>query len=314
MKIKLLCLQLAAFIALSGCQSSGQSHRATAGAIGHCNPLTYQCHQQRENSPISKSIQVKLERANALSRSGKILPAIALLEGLAPSSEAEVAAINHQLALVHDQNQMDHMVVYYAQAALSGQHLDPEKHATLLRLELLRLFRLGYFDEVKGKISAYYAYMGITADRYLDPVLLYIALQQDDKAAMSALREKMNKSPEKSDSYASFVALTSVKIEQATEPTFSLPDKPVIKYRVPYDYPKEALYQGIQGQLSLQFDIDNQGKPVNITVVESSPEGVFDQAGIDALTQWRYLVKLDMNGKVIEGQALNIEFRWGLNY
>ncbi|WP_125563673.1 energy transducer TonB [Pseudoalteromonas rubra] len=314
MKMKLLYLQLAALIVLSGCQSSGQSHRTMADAIGHCNPLTYQCHQQRKNSPISKSIQAKLERANALSRSGKILPAIELLEGLTPGTKAETAAINYQLALVHDRNQMDHMVVYYAQAALSGQHLDSEKHATLLRLELLRLFRLGYFDEAKSKIGAYYTYMGISADRYLDPVLLYIALQQDDKAAMSALREKMNKSSQKSDVYASFVALTSVKIEQAKQPRFSLPKEPVVKYQVPYDYPREAAYQRIEGHISLQFDIDSQGKPVNITVLESSPTGVFDQAGIDALTQWRYLVNLDTNGKVIEGQAHNIEFRWGLNY
>ena len=57
----------------------------------------------------------------------------------------------------------------------------------------------------------------------------------------------------------------------------------------PY-YPKDAWDQKIEGELTLQYDVSPDGKPTNIVVVDSQPEGVFDQAGIEALQYSKYTI------------------------
>lgn len=62
--------------------------------------------------------------------------------------------------------------------------------------------------------------------------------------------------------------------------------------RVAPIYPEQARQQGIEGSVLLEFDINEQGEPVNIKVAESEPRGVFDAAAIAAVEQWRYVPKL----------------------
>ncbi len=47
-----------------------------------------------------------------------------------------------------------------------------------------------------------------------------------------------------------------------------------------------------EGWVVLVFDINKSGNPINITVVDSYPDGVFDNEGIKALTKWKYKPKL----------------------
>ncbi|WP_281213218.1 M56 family metallopeptidase [Shewanella insulae] len=58
--------------------------------------------------------------------------------------------------------------------------------------------------------------------------------------------------------------------------------------RIEPGYPTEAAKQSIEGYVQLQFDIDKQGKVSNVSVIESSPAGVFDAEAVKALSQWRY--------------------------
>ena len=53
-------------------------------------------------------------------------------------------------------------------------------------------------------------------------------------------------------------------------------------------YPRQAALDRVEGSVSLQFDINEDGLAVNIQVVESNPPGVFDANAIKALKCWRF--------------------------
>ncbi len=53
-------------------------------------------------------------------------------------------------------------------------------------------------------------------------------------------------------------------------------------------YPKRALQRGREGHVTVEFDITARGTVVNEKVVEAAPPGVFDDAALDALRQYRY--------------------------
>jgi TonB family protein len=58
--------------------------------------------------------------------------------------------------------------------------------------------------------------------------------------------------------------------------------------RIAPNYPLEASQDGVEGYVVLNFTVTPQGKVKEIEVVESSPEGVFDDAATKALAKWRY--------------------------
>ena len=58
--------------------------------------------------------------------------------------------------------------------------------------------------------------------------------------------------------------------------------------RINPSYPTTAAEQGIEGQVTLSFSITTDGKVSDVEVVESQPQGVFDEAAVAALQKWRY--------------------------
>lgn len=62
-------------------------------------------------------------------------------------------------------------------------------------------------------------------------------------------------------------------------------------YSINAIYPRAALSVKQDGWVLLKYDVSGGGVPFNITVQDSSPPGVFDQASLDALAQWRYARK-----------------------
>ncbi|WP_376695116.1 energy transducer TonB [Wenzhouxiangella sp. EGI_FJ10305] len=56
----------------------------------------------------------------------------------------------------------------------------------------------------------------------------------------------------------------------------------------PY-YPHSAMMYCLSGSVDLEFTIDTQGIPKDISVVESEPAGVFDRAAIDAVERWHFI-------------------------
>lgn len=65
-----------------------------------------------------------------------------------------------------------------------------------------------------------------------------------------------------------------------------------------------------QGFVKLSFDIDEQGKPMNINIIESEPKKVFDKAAVNALEKWRYDPKI-VNGVAVKqtNQTVKLDFK-----
>lgn len=53
-------------------------------------------------------------------------------------------------------------------------------------------------------------------------------------------------------------------------------------------YPRQALEAGIEGTVMIEFGLRRNGTVRDMRVVHSEPEGVFDQAAMAALRDWRY--------------------------
>lgn len=70
----------------------------------------------------------------------------------------------------------------------------------------------------------------------------------------------------------------------STEPTTDLSSSSAV-------YPIEAALNRTEGRVRLQFDISKTGVPININVMESVPEGVFDRSAVQTLSKWRYKPK-----------------------
>jgi TonB family protein len=53
-------------------------------------------------------------------------------------------------------------------------------------------------------------------------------------------------------------------------------------------YPPEARAEGVEGFAVVRYDVDEAGRVVNARVVDSSPQGVFDQSALRAVTSWKF--------------------------
>ena len=53
-------------------------------------------------------------------------------------------------------------------------------------------------------------------------------------------------------------------------------------------YPLEAKAQGVEGYVTVGYDISVEGQVINLVVLESNPPGVFDDAAITAVSKWRF--------------------------
>ncbi|AWK83909.1 TPA: energy transducer TonB [Photobacterium damselae] len=81
-------------------------------------------------------------------------------------------------------------------------------------------------------------------------------------------------------------------------------------YRVEPSYPARALKQGAEGYVVLQFTIDTQGRPSDISVVEAKPRRLFERDAMRALRKWKYQAKV-IDGQAVEqpGQTVKLEFK-----
>ncbi|GEK10995.1 TonB family protein [Pseudoalteromonas sp. McH1-7] len=84
-----------------------------------------------------------------------------------------------------------------------------------------------------------------------------------------------------SNTYLLDSTLTKLK-QHSTTPTLSK------THDVLPEYPDEAVRQGIEGWVWLEFDIDQSGKATNIEVIDSYPRHVFTASLLNAVEKWRY--------------------------
>ena len=77
-------------------------------------------------------------------------------------------------------------------------------------------------------------------------------------------------------------------------------------------YPPVAKAEGIEGYVVIRYDVTAQGMVINAEVVEAEPEGVFEQAALAAIVQWRFRAATEA-GKPVEtpGLVSTLRFRLG---
>lgn len=82
-------------------------------------------------------------------------------------------------------------------------------------------------------------------------------------------------------------------------------------YRVPPQYPRQALFDRTEGWVVVEFTIDTQGQVKDARVVDSKPRGVFDQAALDAVKRFRFKPR-SLGGTPIEVQGVQNRIRFKL--
>jgi TonB family protein len=63
-------------------------------------------------------------------------------------------------------------------------------------------------------------------------------------------------------------------------------------------YPAEARALGIEGVVTVLYDIEVDGHVSNLVILSSEPKEIFDQAALTAVSSWQF------NPKIVEGQAV----------
>ena len=75
-------------------------------------------------------------------------------------------------------------------------------------------------------------------------------------------------------------------------------------------YPPVARAEGIEGHVVVRYDVTAEGMVANAEVVEADPEGVFEQAALASIVQWRFRAAT-VGGKPVEtpGMLSTLRFR-----
>ncbi len=85
---------------------------------------------------------------------------------------------------------------------------------------------------------------------------------------------------------------------------YSRDDKYAALVKVPAKYPRTAARRGIEGLVWVEFTVTRKGTVHSTKVLESKPPGVFDQAAMEAVQQFRYLPQY-VNGEPVEVQGVS---------
>jgi len=82
--------------------------------------------------------------------------------------------------------------------------------------------------------------------------------------------------------------------------------------RVAAVYPRRALQRGIQGFVDVEFTVSKLGSVINPKVIQASPEGIFEQAALDATLKYKYKPRV-VNGEPMDvsGVEVRVTFELG---
>ncbi len=63
---------------------------------------------------------------------------------------------------------------------------------------------------------------------------------------------------------------------------------PEIQYREPIPYPESAKEKNLNGHVTINILVDKEGRVDQVKLLDSSPEGVFDQVALSAVKDWSF--------------------------
>ena len=82
------------------------------------------------------------------------------------------------------------------------------------------------------------------------------------------------------------------------------------RVRINPNYPRPAAIEGIEGYVTLTFDISPMGTTENIRIIEANPRGYFEKSARKALRKWKYSPKLVENKPVgVQGETVTLQYR-----
>lgn len=84
------------------------------------------------------------------------------------------------------------------------------------------------------------------------------------------------------------------------EPSFSEEVTPLVD--VPPNYPQRALSAGIEGEVTLRFTINAEGRVEDLEVTHAEPKGVFEREARRAAARWRFAPRRE-NGQSVAREA-----------
>jgi protein TonB len=84
------------------------------------------------------------------------------------------------------------------------------------------------------------------------------------------------------------------------------PDSDVVPIvRITPQYPRQALINGIEGWVRIEFTITPDGRVKDPVVIDSAPRSVFDRAAMQAILRWKFKPRF-IDGQAIERRASQI--------
>lgn len=64
--------------------------------------------------------------------------------------------------------------------------------------------------------------------------------------------------------------------------------RPAVRRRVAPEYPDQARRTGTQGRVVLRLLVDEHGHARHVSVLEATPDGIFEQCALDAVIRWSF--------------------------
>lgn len=99
-----------------------------------------------------------------------------------------------------------------------------------------------------------------------------------------------------------FVFGFSAKTMAESDLVFNHDDVEILSLVQP-NYPALAVRSGVEGEVTLSYDLNRHGQAVNVRVVKATPKRVFTQAAVKALKESRFAA-LNDSGESIEVKGL----------
>ncbi|KQA19912.1 energy transducer TonB [Vibrio metoecus] len=105
-------------------------------------------------------------------------------------------------------------------------------------------------------------------------------------------------------------AIEGVAVNAPQFGEFSVNQQVMPLHRVEPNYPAKALQRGVDGYVTLRFNIDELGKTRDIEVVDANPKRYFEREAMLALRNWKYQPKI-VDGKAVlqTGLTVRLEFK-----
>lgn len=147
--------------------------------------------------------------------------------------------------------------------------------------------------------------------RDCDPISVIdvlLNILQEPLASKVQANEKPISAPERKDAQQ-----ISAKPKQTVTPGKAIPKNTLVMpiVRVEPRYPSQALREGIEGWVTLSFDVDKTGSVKNVLVLDAEPKRVFNRAAVNALSKWKYRPKV-VNGQVLDQVGLETKMQFSI--